>query len=102
MNGPLRCLFEKQFPIAKRSSKAIHRHVRRAGFRQVSDCRIRSRWLTNISQRRDSVEPLWPLIGAINLPRVHLRGDLWIIFHQSVVSSPDDAPSVGIKPGKSR
>jgi len=37
VNGPLWCLFEKQIPIAKRSIKAIHRHVRRVGFRQVSD-----------------------------------------------------------------
>lgn len=36
-NESLRCLFEKQIPIAKRPNEAMHRRVRRAGFRQVSD-----------------------------------------------------------------
>jgi hypothetical protein len=27
------------------------------------------------------------LITALNLQKVHLRGDLWIVFPQSVVSS---------------
>ena len=87
MNGPLHCPFEKQIPIAKRSSKAIHRHVWRAGFDKFPIVAFACFWLTNISQRRDSVEPRWPLITALNLQKVHLRGDLWIIFPQSVVSS---------------
>src|SRR6266851_8595120 len=29
----------------------------------------RLRWLTNISWRRDSIEPLWPFVTAINPPK---------------------------------
>ena len=87
MNGPLHCPFEKQIPIAKRSSKQYIGTSSEPDFDKFPIRHTRLRWLTNISQRRDSVEPPWPLITALNLQKVHLRGDLWIIFPQSVVSS---------------